>query len=119
MSAFPLLGTGAVTQYPTERVTAFSTAIVTFLDGSEQRFRERYGPARKWVVRLDLLSDEEMSRLEEFFLDRQGQAGSFEFVDPWTASVYADCSFDQAAAERAARGFSRLSTVLVIRENGS
>lgn len=37
---FPTLKTGATLQYPAQRATAFSTDVVRFVDGSEQRFRD-------------------------------------------------------------------------------
>jgi hypothetical protein len=41
------------------------------------------------------LSPEEIGEVEAFFEDRQGSFGSFEFIDPWDSTKYADCSFDQ------------------------
>ena len=37
---FPTLKTGAVMQYPGKRILQFSTDVVRFLDGTEQRYRE-------------------------------------------------------------------------------
>ena len=38
MSEFPPLKTGAVMQYPAQKEARFSTTVVRFTDGSEQRF---------------------------------------------------------------------------------
>ena len=45
MSDFPKLRTGVVAQYPATRELRFSTSVTSFLDGSEQRYRDlRGGP---------------------------------------------------------------------------
>lgn len=78
-------------QYPAERKTRFSTFVTRFLDGSEQRCPERKQPLYVWVIQLNLLSDDEMFRLQEFFMDQEGSAGMFRFVDPWDGTDYDDC----------------------------
>ena len=50
MANFPRLTTGAVTQYPSSRNMTYSTHVLRFVDGREQRFREVGGPVRSWVV---------------------------------------------------------------------
>ena len=40
MNEFPKLKTGAVAQYPAQRTTRYSTHVMRFMDGSEQRYRE-------------------------------------------------------------------------------
>ena len=64
MANFPRLTTGAVTQYPSSRNMTYSTHVLRFVDGREQRFRELGGPVRSWVVKLHQLSAEEMGALE-------------------------------------------------------
>lgn len=118
MSAFPTLKTGAVMQYPASRSVECATQVFRFVDGSEQRFRERLA-AKRWVIRLERLDEEELQRLEEFFGAVQGRAGSFSFVDPWDDVTYDDCSLegDELAVELS--GEMRGQTVLVVRENRS
>jgi len=118
MSQFPALKTGAVMQYPGTRVLEFSTGVVRFVDGEEQRYRKHKDETRRWAVRLDLLSDEELRTLEEFFLEQQGRLGVFEFVDPWDGSTNANCSFEADEAELNLRDHMRGSTLLWIRRNG-
>ena len=117
MPAFPQLKTGAVLQYPARRSVHFATHVVRFLDGSEQRFRSRRSPRRRWIIRLDLLDDDEMSRLEDFFVALQGQCGSFEFSDPWDEIVYPDCSFENGSMERAWAANAAEETVVIVKEN--
>ncbi len=117
MADFPTLKTGAVMQYPAERELRFSTEVLQFVDGSEQRFRGYGAALRRWMVRLDLLEDAELKRLETFFDASQGALGTFQFTDPWDGTVYADCSLeeDEMAIEFNAEQQAR--TALVIREN--
>jgi hypothetical protein len=93
MSAFPRLKTGAVAQYPATRTATYATEISRFLDGSDQRFATLGTAATRWVIRLDLLDDTEMSQVCAFFQSQQGRFGTFSFTDPWDNSVHANCSF--------------------------
>ncbi|MCE5306207.1 MAG: DUF2460 domain-containing protein [Acidobacteriales bacterium] len=117
MTDFPILKTGAVMQYPAERSMSFSTEVLRFVDGSEQRFRDFGTPLKRWIVRLDLLEDAELKRLEQFFEASQGALGSFQFTDPRDGTVYASCRLeeDQMTIEFNAEQQGR--TELVIREN--
>jgi hypothetical protein len=96
MADLPRLKTGAVTQYPAQKAICYSTHILRFADGSEQRFREYSSALRRWTVQLDLLDEVEMSQIESFFLSQQGVFGSFSFVDPWEEVEYANCSLENA-----------------------
>jgi Conserved hypothetical protein 2217 (DUF2460) len=117
MSAFPKLKTGAVAQYPASRALVHATEVVRFLDGTEQRYRVREAAARRWVVRLDLLDETEIARLQEFFIAEQGRFGSFSFEDPWDGSVHANCSLERDEFEFELLGEARGRLVLVVREN--
>ncbi len=119
MSSFPQLKTGAVMQYPARRESSFATRVLRFIDGKEQRFRERGAGRQRWMVRLDLLDDDEMVRLEEFFAAMQGTAGSFAFTDPWSGQQYASCSFEGDEAAFGWVGDERGHTMLIVQENKS
>lgn len=93
MSAFPTLKTGAVLQYPAQRTVQFSTDIVQFVDGSEQRFQNFASPLHSWTIQLDLLDEQELHVLRGFFLTEAGAAGDFSFTDPWDGTVYPSCCF--------------------------
>ncbi len=115
MSTFPLLKTGAITQYPATAVQQFSTDLVVFMDGTEQRSRKLPGPAKKWVINLAMLDESEMRVLEEFYIAQSGNYASFSFADPWTSTVYPDCSFQEDTLllgfEAQDRGKLRLTVV--------
>jgi phage-related protein len=117
MSEFPRLKTGAVAQYPAEKSVVYSTTVLRFLDGTEQRCRD-YGTAlRRWTIRLDRLDEREMAQVEEFFLSQQGQAEDFTFTDPWDGEEYPACSIENHELVLSFLEQGRGQTLLVIREN--
>jgi len=94
-AAFPLLKTGAIAQYPAIKANQYSSFAVRFMDGSDQRYRQ-YTPAQqRWTIQLSLLDEAELYALDQFFASQNGRFGTFSFVDPWTHTVYPNCSFDQ------------------------
>lgn len=117
MQEFPRLKTGAVAQYPARRVTRFSTQVMQFADGSEQRFREFGGPLLRWVIALNTLDEEEMDALEAFFLAEQGGHGTFTFADPWDGTEYEGCSLENPDAFFQFTGFNDGRARLVVRQN--
>ena len=115
MPAFPKLKTGAVAQYPARKTVRFSTQVLRFLDGTDQRYR-RWGRALcQWRIDLQLLDEQEMKSLEQFFELTDGRFGSFEFTDPWDGHIYPDCSLasDQLRLDSVAelRGATALTVV--------
>jgi len=117
MGEFPRLKTSAVMQYPASRSAQYSTEVFRFLDGAEQRYRQSGAPARRWVVRLEKLDEEELQSLQEFFASVQGRAGSFSFEDPWDDVTHADCSLENDGLEIELRGEMRGEAALIVREN--
>ena len=117
MSDFPTLNTGAVMQYPAGRDTRFSTQVIRFVDGSEQRFRNFGASLRRWIIQLDQLTDSEMASMRNFFRSQRGAAGTFSFTDPWDSTEYANCSLegDEMIEDFVAVGRGR--TTLVVKEN--
>jgi phage-related protein len=119
MSAFPTLKTGAVLQYPAQKEVQFSTTVLRFIDGSEQRFRNYQTPLHRWMIRLELLDESELHQLREFFRTQGGAAGSFAFTDPWDGTNYANCSIEDGAMMEALSDESNGKTSLTVRENRS
>jgi phage-related protein len=115
MAAFPTLKTGAVCQYPLGRNAQFRTEVISFGDGSEQRYRDFSGALREWVIGLELLTNSEMTALESFYWANGGAAGTFEFTDPLDAVVYPSCEFDDSVL-LVFEGSGRGSTEIVVRE---
>jgi hypothetical protein len=87
------------------------------VDGREQRFAQ-YGPSlRRWLVKLDQLDEAELFALEQFFVEHGGAVGSFEFTDPWDATVHPDCSIEGDDVELVFAGLGRGQAALVVKEN--
>ena len=114
---FPVLSTGAVQQYPARRSVAFATEVLRFVDGSEQRFSLQAKPRHSWRIDLQLLNEDEMTAVQQFFEAVKGRQGSFRFQDPWNGSTYPDCSLDDDTFEWEASGEMRGRLTLVVREN--
>ena len=117
MPDFPQLRTGVVMQYPARRQFSFVTTVLRFIDGTEQRFRWWPSVTRQWIVRLDLLTEGELSNLRDFHRSRSGQAQSFRFIDPWDGAQYENCTFDSDDFEAVLRGDDRGDLSLVVRES--
>src|SRR5689334_2846226 len=116
MANFPRLKTNAVMQYPATREFRFANAVLRFVDGEQQCYRESRDALRRWLVRLDLLDEAELTRLQVFFAAEQGRSGSFSFTDPWDDEEYVDCSLDQDSFEFELMGEMRARTLLVVRQ---
>jgi hypothetical protein len=119
MSTFPILSTGAVLQYPANKTYGFSTQVLRFVDGSEQRFCDYPQLLHRWIVSLDLLNETEMNALREFFRIQEGASGQFSFTDPWDGIQYLSCSLETDQMREKLLDEGRGSTTLVIRENRS
>jgi phage-related protein len=116
VAEFPTLKTGAVAQYPLQRTLTYSTDVVQFLDGSEQRFPNFGAPLRRWLIRLDQLDETEAAELAQFFEDHPANA-TFAFTDPLDGATYANCSIDQNDFVLTLNAESWAGLNIVIREN--
>ena len=117
MPDFPQLRTGVVIQYPARRQYSFATRVLTFVDGTEQRFRISPAVLRSWVIRLNLLTEDELSNLREFFRSQAGEAQTFSFTDPWDDVEYENCTFEGDAFEAILRGEGQGDVNLIVRES--
>ena len=97
-ATFPTLKTGAVTQYPATKSTQYSSFVLRFLDGSDQRYREFSAPLRRWTIQLSMLDEAELNALDQFFNSQQGRFETFSFVDPWTQSTIPSCRVEQTSS---------------------
>lgn len=117
MSDFPVLKTSAVLQYPAQKETRFSTEVIRFVDGSEQRFRNYAQLLRRWIVRLDSLDEAEIIALRNFFRTQRGAAGTFRFTDPWDGTEFTNCTLDSDEMLEEFIRQSQARTTLVIKES--
>jgi hypothetical protein len=118
-ASFPTLKTGAVVQYPATRNTQYSSVVVRFLDGNDQRYRQYSAPVQRWAIKLDMLDEAELRALDQFFSEQEGRAGVFAFVDPWTQTAHTNCSLDQDTLSYTLSGETQGSASLTVVENRS
>ena len=116
MARFPKLKTGVVAQYPAVREQRYSTEIRRFLDCAEQRYRDFAAGRKRWVIALEKLDETETARLARFFDEQQGRRGIFEFEDPWTGTVVAQCRFGEDRFPMIEEGESRCSMQVTLEE---
>jgi hypothetical protein len=117
MPAFPTLRTGAVLQYPATRTIEYSSDIVQFMDGSEQRFRISPAPCHRWSVTLALLDEIEIQQIRSFIAQLNGASGTFGFTDPWDGILYPSCSIEGDSVADSLAGPYDGRTSFTIREN--
>jgi len=91
MSTFPILKSGAVTQYPTVVTQAQPTQIIRFLDGTDQRYLMQGQARRQWRIDLSCLDEAEIYAMELFFAEQQGIYSLFTFPDPISGTGVANC----------------------------
>ena len=117
MATFPKLKTDAVVQYPFTKRVAYQNQALTFVDGTQQRYRDAGAALLRWQIQLDELDEGELAAMEEFFLANQGTFGSFAFTDPLDGKVYDDCSLEGDGLELAAAAEMRGATTLTVTQN--
>ncbi|MBI3209238.1 MAG: DUF2460 domain-containing protein [Candidatus Solibacter usitatus] len=115
MADFPTLKTGAPSQYPMHSSREYRTEVVSFLDGTEQRFRLQNTAARKWGVPLRELDEREARNFRMHFEQQRGRQGSFTLVDPETGVVEV-AEFDGDAFTMAHEDDDKAGVYLVIRK---
>jgi hypothetical protein len=111
---FPRLKSSAIAQYPFGRERRYQNQTVSFVDGTDQRYRDCSGPRTEWTIQLDEIDENEMASLEEFFLSNQGQFGVFSFTDPTDGREYDNCSLSSDSLTLLSVGEMRNSAKLTI-----
>ncbi len=117
MLTFPRLAFGSVVQYPAGNTTSFSNQVLSFVDGSEQRYRTA-APLRRWVIQLELLAEAELNALEQFFSLTQGSFDTFAFPDPFSTVTYPSCYLANDRLESIYLSSLHGKTSLVVCESG-
>jgi hypothetical protein len=90
MPNLPSLQSGSTVQYPFVTSLRYSTGIIRFVDGSEQRFSHTRGVHRTWTVGLRDLNPSEIEAVAAFATSSDKQA--FTFYDPVTGEVHSQCT---------------------------
>jgi len=117
MTTFPKLKTDAVAQYPLTTTLAYQNQTLTFVDGTQQRYRDSGAVQMRWEIRLADLDEGETAAIEEFFLINQGAFGSFTFTDPRDGAVYEDCSLEADGLQAETIAEMRGASSLVVMQN--
>ena len=118
MPTLPILKSGQIAQYPLRRSIRSSVETIAFLDGGEQRCATGR-PLHEWTINLGLIDEQEVSALETFVQQQNGQAGKFQFTDPLDGALYSNCSLALDIFHESYLAPGRASTILIIRENPS
>jgi len=88
---FPILSSGAVTQYGSTVGSVWPAQVIRFLDGTDQRFLACGRAWRRWAINLRLLNESEIASLESFFRSMEGEYSTFTFPDPITGVGVPNC----------------------------
>jgi hypothetical protein len=115
MPDFPRLRTGAIAQHPFRSAIRYSTDVLRFVDGSEQRFRSAPNGLREWTLDLSLLDEGELNAFREWFEDHT-TAGLFTFRDPIEDVDYPNCRFEREELQIELDGELRGASKITIRE---
>ena len=91
MTSFPLLSSGAVTQYPAALATSQAAQVIRFLDGTDQRYLTQGRTFRQWQIKLNLLNENEIQQIETFFAAQLGDYSPFVFPDPFSGTSVPNC----------------------------
>lgn len=79
---YPQLATGALTQFPAQKLRRKRTVVNELPDGSTVKLADPAGEVTEWQLPYAGLLDEEMSALQQFFEAAEGSLQEFTFLDP-------------------------------------
>lgn len=85
---FPTLKTGISVQHPFRKAIRFSTRVLEFMDGGEQRIEQWSAPSREWYVSLAKLDESEVSQHGQLFEASLAGIRDFDFADPIDGQEY-------------------------------
>jgi len=82
MLVYPQLPTGALVQFPAQKLRRPRTVVNAMADGSSFKLADPAGETTEWQLQYVGLSEAEMSALETFFEAAEGSLQVFTFLDP-------------------------------------
>jgi hypothetical protein len=100
MPCFPQLLTGASGQYPIRKQCTCRTIRNRSLDGREIKLADPAASSVDWTLTFEELIDDEMASLRDFFLNMEGQLGTFTFLDPTDNLLAWSEKFDEAVWQK-------------------
>jgi len=114
MASFPNLASGTPAKYPASCATEYRTGVITFADGSEQRYKKR-APLVRWTLTYSDISSADVETLSMFFSTCKGA-----FDKTWDITIsgvlYSYCSFDQDDFAVTETRNGRFSVSLAVRQ---
>ena len=127
-TVFPTFSFGAVAEQPFTQVSTYLTSVNESANGP--RFSTPWyqnsltnfptGYLRSWKINFGLLSQTDITTLENFFVSVMGMASSFSFTDPLTGTPLSHVRFDQDSLDIKYTDIGMFSTtVSLIQTNGS
>lgn len=84
----PTLKTGLTVQHPFRRQIHFSTRVLQFVDGTEQRIAQQGQPNREWQIALSKLDEAELSQYSDLFEASLGGTRDIQLLDPIDGQEY-------------------------------
>ena len=87
MADYPTLTSGRSFLAPLVRITRYSVKVLTFADGSEQRFRIG-PPLERFALKHEGITTEDRDLLADFFAARKGDYEQFSLVMNGTTYNY-------------------------------
>jgi hypothetical protein len=82
MLIYPQLGSGALSQFPSQKRRRTRTVVNRAQDGTTVRLPDTLAHVTEWELKYSGLTDEEATVLWQFFEDAEGTLNSFTFLDP-------------------------------------
>ena len=82
MQAYPQLASGALSQFPVQKIRRARTVVNRAPDGSTIKLADPAAEVTEWLLSYTDLSDEEAALLRTFFGAMEGTLNGFTFLDP-------------------------------------
>src|SRR5260370_34765793 len=100
MPVYPQLGTGALSQFPVQKIRRARTVVNQAADGSTIKLADPLAAVTEWDLTYTDLSDAEASALLAFYAAVEGTLNGFTFLDPAGNLLAASDDLNQAAWQK-------------------
>lgn len=115
MASIPSLQSGSTVQYPLTTTRTYSTKVIQFIDGTEQRFAQTSKGRTRWTVSLRDLTASEVEDWGLFAAQSTVANQEFVFQDPVTGETHTKCrlSADPISIEHLDEQRAQLSLTVI------
>jgi hypothetical protein len=100
MPVYPQLGSGALSQFPVQKIRRARTVVNQAADGNTIKLADPLGAVTEWDLTYTDLSDAEASALLAFYAAVEGTLNGFTFLDPAGNLLAASNDLNQAAWQK-------------------